>query len=68
MSREPRGGKGASVKVAECLVGDETGVILFVARNEQGESEEDTLSVPIAPDLIVVRVREPQWTSRARAL
>ncbi len=45
MNREPRGGKGASVKVAECLVGDETGVIIFVARNEQGESAKDTLSV-----------------------
>lgn len=28
-------GSAASV-VAECLVGDETGVIIFAARNEQG--------------------------------
>jgi len=30
-----RAGSSAS-KVAECLVGDETGVIVFAARNEQG--------------------------------
>ena len=32
-----RAGSSAS-KVAECLVGDETGVIVFAARNEQGIS------------------------------
>jgi hypothetical protein len=32
----PRGPKGQPLKVAECIVGDETGVIIFTARNEQG--------------------------------
>jgi hypothetical protein len=33
----PRGPKGQPLKVAECIVGDETAVIVFTARNEQGE-------------------------------
>jgi hypothetical protein len=32
-----RGPKGQPLKVAECIVGDPTGVIVFTARNEQGE-------------------------------
>jgi hypothetical protein len=32
----PRGPKGQPLKVAECIVGDESGVIVFTARNEQG--------------------------------
>lgn len=33
----PAGRAGSSAaKVAECLVGDETGVIVYAARNEQG--------------------------------
>ena len=31
----PRGPKGP-LRVAECLVGDESGVIIFTAKNEQG--------------------------------
>lgn len=31
----PRGPKGSPLRVAECIVGDETGVIVFTARNEQ---------------------------------
>lgn len=31
----PRGPKGQPLKVAECIVGDETAVIVFTARNEQ---------------------------------
>lgn len=31
----PRGPRGAPLKVAECIVGDETGIIVFTARNEQ---------------------------------
>lgn len=31
----PRGPRGAPLRVAECLVGDETGVMVFTARNEQ---------------------------------
>ncbi|GLC47105.1 hypothetical protein PLESTB_000436400 [Pleodorina starrii] len=34
MTRQ-RGPKAPAVKVAECLVADSTGVIVFVARNEQ---------------------------------
>ncbi|WIA39045.1 hypothetical protein OEZ86_005189 [Tetradesmus obliquus] len=30
-----RGPKGQPLKVAECIVGDETGTIVFTARNEQ---------------------------------
>lgn len=29
------GGRGPATKIAECLVGDATGVIVFTARNEQ---------------------------------
>ena len=32
----PRGPKGQPLKVAECIVGDESGTIVFTARNEQG--------------------------------
>lgn len=28
--------KGRNVRIAECLVGDQTGTILFTARNHQG--------------------------------
>lgn len=31
-----RGGQGRQMRLAECLVGDETGVIIFTARNDQG--------------------------------
>ena len=31
-----KGAKGAPLKVAECIVGDATGVIVLIARNEQG--------------------------------
>lgn len=33
----PRGQRGPPLKVAECIVGDETGTIVFTARNEQVE-------------------------------
>lgn len=33
-----RGAQIANSKIAECLVGDETGCILFTARNDQGIS------------------------------
>eukprot|EP00878_Enallax_costatus_P002262 GHUV01002436.1.p3 GENE.GHUV01002436.1~~GHUV01002436.1.p3 ORF type:complete len:137 (+),score=27.79 GHUV01002436.1:141-551(+) len=33
----PRGPKGQPIKVAECIVGDESGSIVFTARNEQVE-------------------------------
>jgi replication factor A1 len=32
-----KGPKGNELKVAECLVGDESGIIVFTARNEQGK-------------------------------
>eukprot|EP00882_Tetradesmus_deserticola_P001385 GHRQ01001500.1.p1 GENE.GHRQ01001500.1~~GHRQ01001500.1.p1 ORF type:complete len:137 (+),score=25.82 GHRQ01001500.1:123-533(+) len=32
-----RGPKGQPLKVSECIVGDETGTIVFTARNEQAE-------------------------------
>ncbi|KAG2425883.1 hypothetical protein HYH02_014946 [Chlamydomonas schloesseri] len=32
-----RGPKAPSIKVAECLVADSTGVVVFVARNEQAD-------------------------------
>eukprot|EP00775_Hariotina_reticulata_P003838 gene3838-4095_t len=35
-----RGPKGQPLKVAECIVGDPTGVIVFTARNEQAELAE----------------------------
>lgn len=34
----PRGPRGGTSKLSECLVGDETGVIIFSAKNDQGES------------------------------
>eukprot|EP00879_Flechtneria_rotunda_P003093 GHRR01003314.1.p1 GENE.GHRR01003314.1~~GHRR01003314.1.p1 ORF type:complete len:137 (+),score=24.79 GHRR01003314.1:486-896(+) len=33
----PRGPKGQPLKVAECIVGDQSGTIVFTARNEQVE-------------------------------
>jgi ssDNA-binding replication factor A large subunit len=38
-----RGPKGQPLKVAECIVGDETGTIVFTARNEQGEPRLDAV-------------------------
>lgn len=38
VDRPTRGPKGQPLKVAECIVGDETGCIVFTARNEQGEA------------------------------
>lgn len=32
----PRGNQGRQMRLAECLVGDETGMIIFTARNDQG--------------------------------
>ena len=37
LHRPPNRTGSAGTVVAECLVGDETGVIVFTARNEQGE-------------------------------
>ena len=34
----PKGPKGEPLRVAECIVGDETATIVFNARNEQGRS------------------------------
>ncbi|KAH0672167.1 hypothetical protein KY284_023254 [Solanum tuberosum] len=31
----PRGNQGRQMRLAECLVGDETGMIIFTARNDQ---------------------------------
>lgn len=39
------GGPRSQMQVVECLVGDETAMIIFRARNEQGESEIITLYV-----------------------
>ncbi len=33
-----KGPRSAPLKVAECLVGDASGVIVFTARNEQGQA------------------------------
>ncbi len=33
----PDGNQVRHVRIAECMVGDDTGVIVFTARNEQGE-------------------------------
>lgn len=33
----PDGPQIRQMRIAECLVGDETGIIVFTARNEQGE-------------------------------
>lgn len=32
------GPQGRQMRIAECLVGDETGIIVFTARNDQGDS------------------------------
>jgi hypothetical protein len=32
----PKGNKAEGLKVAECIVGDQSGCIVFSARNEQG--------------------------------
>lgn len=41
LSKKPRnptfrGAQNQNTKIAECLIGDETGTILFTARNDQG--------------------------------
>jgi len=33
----PMGPQSRQMRIAECLVGDETGIIIFTARNDQGE-------------------------------
>ena len=33
----PDGPQGRQMRMAECLVGDETGMIIFTARNDQGK-------------------------------
>jgi len=33
----PDGPQTRQMRIAECLVGDETGIIVFTARNEQGK-------------------------------
>lgn len=33
----PMGPQARQMRIAECLVGDETGIIIFTARNDQGE-------------------------------
>lgn len=33
----PNGPQARQMRIAECLVGDETGIIIFTARNDQGE-------------------------------
>ena len=56
----PKGPKGNSLKVAECLVGDESGIIVFTARNEQGEPR-PSIAQPTP------RVRPPGRPSDARS-
>lgn len=33
----PNGPQARQMRIAECLVGDETGIIIFTARNDQGQ-------------------------------
>ncbi|KXZ57031.1 hypothetical protein GPECTOR_1g931 [Gonium pectorale] len=46
LNRE-RGPKAPSVKVAECLVADSTGVVVFVARNEQVDVAEKGATITL---------------------
>ena len=34
----PSGPQARQMRIAECLVGDETGIIIFTARNNQGQN------------------------------
>lgn len=36
MLRGRNGNQGSNMRLAECLVGDESGIIIFTARNDQG--------------------------------
>ncbi|KAJ0431066.1 putative nucleic acid-binding protein [Helianthus annuus] len=36
MTRGRNGTQGRNMRLAECLVGDETGIVVFTARNDQG--------------------------------
>lgn len=36
MTRGRSGTQGRNMRLAECLVGDETGIVVFTARNDQG--------------------------------
>ncbi len=40
-----RGPKGQPLKVAECIVGDQTATIVFTARNEQGGARSNAMQV-----------------------
>lgn len=35
-TRNRNGTQGRNMRLAECLVGDETGIVVFTARNDQG--------------------------------
>lgn len=35
LHRQPQGGRAGNMRIAECIVGDDTGVVVFTARNEQ---------------------------------
>jgi replication factor A1 len=41
----PDGSQTRQVRIAECLVGDETGIIVFTARNEQVDLMKDGVTV-----------------------
>ncbi|RID58678.1 hypothetical protein BRARA_F01957 [Brassica rapa] len=34
----PSGPQARQMRIAECVVGDETGIIIFTARNDQGQN------------------------------
>jgi replication factor A1 len=44
-----KGPKGNELKVSECLVGDESGIIVFTARNEQGKRNRNAPQREVEP-------------------
>ena len=59
-----KGPRGAPLKLAECIVGDETGSIVFTAKNEQGSHCGCPLLL-LWPDLLIVLVLQWIWRSLA---
>ena len=53
MLNKPRGPKGTPLRVAECIVGDETGIVVFTARNEQGRSFKSLLDIKQQPNAFI---------------
>ncbi|KAJ7553175.1 hypothetical protein O6H91_06G086700 [Diphasiastrum complanatum] len=54
----PDGTQARSVRIAECIVGDDTGVIVFTARNDQGNpSSAETVRSTVIQQLDYLQIQ-----------